>query len=96
MYLAVGSRPDIAFTVTDLSKFVQNPGPEHITALKRVCRYLQGTLDNGILTVNPRETLFLTQTQTGEKTGKTEGLYQAMCVHMQGEPLLGVPRNNLQ
>ena len=48
MYLAVGSHPDIAFTVTDLRKFVQNPGPKHITALKQVCRYLQGTLDNGI------------------------------------------------
>ncbi len=48
MYLAIRSHPDIAFTVTDLSKFIQNLGPEHITALKRVCRYLQGTLDNGI------------------------------------------------
>lgn len=48
MYLAVGSHPDIAFTVMDLSKFMQNPGPKHITALKQVCRYLQCTLDNGI------------------------------------------------
>ncbi len=36
MYAAVGSHPDIAFPVSDLSKYIQNPGPKHITALKQV------------------------------------------------------------
>ncbi len=41
MYAANGSRPDIAHAVTELSKYVQNPAAEHVTALKRVFRYLK-------------------------------------------------------
>ena len=48
MWLAVGTRPDIAYAVQHLSQFSQRPGPEHYTALKRVFRYLQGTLHLGI------------------------------------------------
>lgn len=36
MYAAVVSRPDIAFIVAKLAKFVDNPTPEHWTAAKRV------------------------------------------------------------
>jgi hypothetical protein len=32
MYLAVITRPDIAFTVLRLLRFLTNPGPEHHTA----------------------------------------------------------------
>ena len=49
MYLAVSTRPDIAFTVNILARFNSNPQKEHWTALKRVLRYLKGTLNHGIL-----------------------------------------------
>ncbi len=49
MYLALISRPDIAFAVKELSKFQQNPGREHWKAAKRVLRYLKGTLDYGLM-----------------------------------------------
>ena len=42
MYLAVGTRPDIAFAVSTLVQFTENPGPMHWEALKRVYRYLVG------------------------------------------------------
>lgn len=45
MFLAVSSRPDIAFAVSMLSRFNNNPHVEHITAAKRVLRYLKGTVD---------------------------------------------------
>jgi hypothetical protein len=45
MWAAVGTRPDIAFPVGILSKFLDNPGPAHWEAVKRVFRYLQGTKD---------------------------------------------------
>ena len=45
MYLAVATRPDIAHAVGVLSRFSSNPGPTHWTALKHLCRYLQGTKD---------------------------------------------------
>ena len=45
MYAMLGSRPDIAFAVSMVSRFASNPTPEHTTAAKRILRYLRGTLD---------------------------------------------------
>ena len=45
MYAMLGTRPDIAFAVTTLSQFSSNPGYPHWLALKRVLRYLRGTID---------------------------------------------------
>jgi hypothetical protein len=45
MYAMLGTRPDIAFAVTQLSQFSSNPGFPHWLALKRVLRYLNGTMD---------------------------------------------------
>jgi len=48
MYASIGTRPDITFAVQHLSQFLTSPSPEHWTAVKRVFRYLNGTLDYGI------------------------------------------------
>jgi hypothetical protein len=45
MYAAVATRPDIAFAVSTLSQFLNNPGDLHWEATKRVFRYLAGTKD---------------------------------------------------
>ena len=45
MYAAVGTRPDITFTVTALSQYLQNPGRPHWEQAKRAVRYLKGTRD---------------------------------------------------
>lgn len=45
MYLAIGTRPDIAYAVGKLAQFNSNPGPIHWEAVKRVFRYLKGTID---------------------------------------------------
>ena len=42
MYLAIGTQPDIAFAVSTLVQFTENPGPMHWEALKRVYHYLVG------------------------------------------------------
>ncbi|KAK3234036.1 hypothetical protein CYMTET_55696 [Cymbomonas tetramitiformis] len=44
-WIARCSRPDIMAAVSALSKFSAAYGPEHFEALKRVLRYLKGTLD---------------------------------------------------
>ena len=49
LWPAVVSRPDIAFAVGILSQFIQNPGPVHWEAVKRVIVYL-GTTKNLWLT----------------------------------------------
>lgn len=45
MYAAMGTRPDIAFAVTTLAQFSDNPGWVHWEAVKRVFKYLLGTRD---------------------------------------------------
>ena len=43
MYIACGTRPDIAFAVGCLSQNIMNPQAGHIKAVKRVMQYLKGT-----------------------------------------------------
>ena len=45
MYLAVATRPDIAYAVGVLARFSADPGAAHWKAAKHLCRYLQGTKD---------------------------------------------------
>jgi hypothetical protein len=45
LYLAIATRPDIAYVVGVLCRFVKNPGMQHWHAAKRVLRYLKGTVN---------------------------------------------------
>src|SRR5215472_2982159 len=45
MYLAVATRPDIAYAIGVLARFNKNPGMAHWKAVKHIFRYLKGTLD---------------------------------------------------
>lgn len=49
MYLATGTRPDIAYAVGCLSRFVEAPTSKHYGAVRRLLRYLVDTRDDGIL-----------------------------------------------
>lgn len=42
------TRPDLAFTVGYLSRFMERPTMEHMGAVKRLLRYLAGTIDHGL------------------------------------------------
>ncbi|XP_013594781.1 PREDICTED: uncharacterized mitochondrial protein AtMg00810-like [Brassica oleracea var. oleracea] len=42
------TRPDIQYAVHQLCLFMHDPLVTHLTALKRVLRYLQGTLSHGL------------------------------------------------
>ena len=48
MYLVVGTRPDLSYTVSVLSKFNVSATTENYAVAKRTPRYLQYTLDYGI------------------------------------------------
>jgi hypothetical protein len=43
MYVACGTRPDIAFAVNSCAQFMQNPGLSHFKAAKHILRYLKTT-----------------------------------------------------
>ncbi|GMF32340.1 unnamed protein product [Phytophthora lilii] len=49
LYIATCTRPDVAYIVTQLSRFLENPGQQHWKAAIRVLRYLKTTTDFGIV-----------------------------------------------
>ncbi|XP_019105451.2 uncharacterized mitochondrial protein AtMg00810-like [Beta vulgaris subsp. vulgaris] len=42
------ARPDISYSVQQVCLFMYDPREEHMHALKRIVRYIQGTLDHGL------------------------------------------------
>ncbi|KAJ4729013.1 Retrovirus-related Pol polyprotein from transposon TNT 1-94 [Melia azedarach] len=49
MYAMVCTRPDLAQSVSVVSRFIGEPGKEHWQAVKRIFRYLKGTFDVGLI-----------------------------------------------
>ena len=49
MYAATSTRPDIAYSVATLCRYNAKPYTTHMTAVKRVLRYLKGTSDVGLI-----------------------------------------------
>lgn len=49
MFLSTRTRPDISTAVNILAKHSANPHPIHWKGVKRIFRYLQGTVDEGLI-----------------------------------------------
>ena len=49
LYLSTRTRPDITFAVNNIARFSSNPTTQHWTAVKRIFRYLKGTIHLGLL-----------------------------------------------
>ena len=49
LYICANSRPDITFAVHQCAQFTHNPKQSHEEAVKRICRYLKGTADKGLI-----------------------------------------------
>jgi hypothetical protein len=48
MWPAVHTRPDLAYSVGVLSRYAHNPSPTHCALVKRVLRYIAGTINVGL------------------------------------------------
>jgi hypothetical protein len=49
MYAMLGTRPDLAFAVSVVSRFASNPTESHMKSVKRIFRYIQGILKIGLV-----------------------------------------------
>jgi regulator of replication initiation timing len=49
LYLATNTRPDIAYAVSQVARFSNNPKKSHATAVKTIVRYLVGTRTKGTI-----------------------------------------------
>ena len=48
MYLMIGSRPDLAFSIANVSAHLSSYTREHWEAVKRILRYVKGTKSHGL------------------------------------------------
>jgi hypothetical protein len=63
MFASNATRPDIAFAVNELAKFMTNYGKKHVAAAKHLLRYLSATRSRGLIfgnTDNPYPLFFQT------------------------------------
>lgn len=72
MFLTQLTRPDISYVVNFLSRFTVCYSTEHWTALKRIFRYLQGTIDHGILYKRTEQENSLTAYSDADYAADTE------------------------
>ena len=49
MYIANGTRVDICYAVNRLCRYMASPTERHFECLKRICRYLFGTIDYSLI-----------------------------------------------
>jgi hypothetical protein len=49
IYAMLGTRPDLAFAVSVVSRFSSNPDKTHMRAVERILRYLHDTADMGLV-----------------------------------------------
>ena len=47
-FACIGTRPDISYAVSVAAKYCSNPSPAHCNALRRILKYLAGTLSLGL------------------------------------------------
>ena len=75
MYLSTCTRPDISAAVSELSKFSQNLGTAHWEGVKRVMRYVSGTVVEGLLSKRGFKLRYgVTQTRVMLEKGKLRGV----------------------
>ena len=75
LYLAIATRPDIAYTVSLLARYNTKPSKVHWAAVKHLFRYLKGTLDLK-LTLSPDTTtseMFVGYSDADHGGDKTSG-----------------------
>lgn len=71
-YLTI-TRPDISYVVNKLSQFMHKPTSQHLLVLKRVLRYLKGTLSHGLMLIETKNLSFrCIQILTGQGIKMTE------------------------
>jgi hypothetical protein len=70
-YIADKTRPEIAYQVGVLGRFVSNPGKQHWHAAQRVLRYLKGTATYGLeYTRNPNQDSIIAAWQDADFAGE--------------------------
>lgn len=68
----VYTRPDIAYAVGIVSRFMEKPTSLHLNAIKRICRYIKGTLHYGLTYTKGRGNYILSGFSDSDLAGSLE------------------------
>ena len=91
MYAMTQTRPDLAYTLSVLSRFNHNPSLQHIKAAKRMLRYMQGTRFLGISYIgNPTGILDIQAYSDSDYAGdlETRRSTTGYIIFMAGSPMI--------
>ncbi|CAN6310868.1 unnamed protein product [Urochloa humidicola] len=69
----VHTRPDIAFSVGYVSRFMEDPREDHLVAVKRLLRYVAGTIGHGLAYARGGETPKLMGYSDSDMAGDLDG-----------------------
>ncbi len=76
LWLARNTRPDLSFAVSQVARFCHAPTTAHWSAVKRIFRYLKGTIDLGIPIYKQATKLFILKALTdADWAGDAENRY---------------------
>jgi hypothetical protein len=95
MYLMVSTRPDLAYAVGVISRYSADPRAIHWAAVKRIIRYLAGTLDCGI-TLGGRRNAPILEVWTDADyagDGETRRSTSGFLIKFRGGPILWASRH---
>lgn len=94
--MANNTRPDIAFAVNHLARFLSNPSEDHINAARRVLRYVARDPDKGINFVIEKRKPVLEAYSDADFAGdpSTSGLTSGSLIRLASGPISW--RSNLQ
>lgn len=83
MYAMVSTRPDLAFGVGLVSRFMSNPSKEHWAAVQRTLRYLMGTQGVDLVFKKNSEKFSVEVIKTLEVIMIAEDLQQSFCSELE-------------
>ena len=86
LHAARATHPDITYAVGIVSKFNAAPTQAHLTAVKRIFRYLKGTIELKLQYRHDGENLLM---QIGLMIWMTDTQQLAMCLQCQEELSVG-------
>jgi hypothetical protein len=72
LHYLVNTRPDLAYVVGYVSRFMENPTIEHLLAVKRVLKYVTGTVHQGCFYKRKGEKLKLTGYNDSDLAGDVD------------------------
>lgn len=86
MYAVISTKPDLAYPISDLSKYMANPGIDHWLTIKWVISYIVGSLEVGLCYNRRHASLDLLRYIAGDRnTRKSTTTYifkmAGNCIH---------------